>query len=70
MVADILKDAEQIVLRNMERGKYFRVAADVVVDGENLADMLVEAGVAIRYDGGTKTKNWCGSYVRKRRPIT
>ena len=59
MVADILKDADQIVLRNMERGKYFRIAADVIVDGENLADMLVEAGVAIKYDGGKKSKNWC-----------
>ena len=43
MVTDILKDAEQIILRNMERGKYFRIAADVIVDGENLADMLIEA---------------------------
>ena len=43
MVADILKDAEQIVLRNMERGKYFRIAADVIIDGESLGDMLIEA---------------------------
>ena len=43
MVADILKDAEQITLKNMERGKYFRVDADVIVDGESLGDMLVEA---------------------------
>ena len=54
MVADILKDAEQIVLRNMERGKYFRIAADVIVDGESLGDMLIEAGMAVRYDGGKK----------------
>ena len=27
MVADILKDAEQITLKNMERGKYFRIAS-------------------------------------------
>ena len=60
MVADILKDADQIVLRNMERGKYFRIAADVIVDGENLADVLVEAGMAVRYDGGKKTHKWCG----------
>ena len=59
MVEDILKDAEQITLKNMERGKYFRIAADVIVDGENLADMLIEAGVAIRYDGGKKTHKWC-----------
>ena len=59
MVADILKDAEQITLKNMERGKYFRIAADVYVDGENLADMLIEAGMAIRYNGGKKTHKWC-----------
>ena len=59
MVADILKDAEQITLKNMERGKYFRIAADVFVDGENLANVLIEAGMAISYDGGKKTYKWC-----------
>ena len=59
MVADFLKDAEQIVLKNMERGKYFRIAADVIIGGENLADVLVEAGMAVRYDGGKKTHKWC-----------
>ena len=59
MVADILKDAEQIILKNMKRGKYFRIAADVVVDGESLGDMLVDAGVAIRYGGGKKIHKWC-----------
>ena len=59
MVADILKDAEQIDLKSMERGKYFRIAADVIVDGESLGDMLIEAGVAVRYSGGKKTHKWC-----------
>ena len=59
MVADFLKDAEQIVLKSMERDKYFRIAADVIIDGENLADVLVEAGMAVRYDGGKKTHKWC-----------
>jgi micrococcal nuclease len=48
MVADILKDAEVVILKNMERGKYFRIAADVIVDGESLGDMLIEAGMAVR----------------------
>ncbi len=61
MVADILRDAEQITLRNLERGKYFRIVADVIVDGEDLADMLVEAGMAVRYGGGRKTYQWCGN---------
>ena len=59
MVADILKDAEQIDLKNMERGKFFRIAADVIVDRENLADILVESGMAVRYNGGKKTHEWC-----------
>ena len=59
MVEDILKDAEQITLKNMERGKYFRIAADVYVDGEKLTDVLIEAGMAVRYDGGRKVKGWC-----------
>ena len=59
MVADILKDAEKIELKNMERGKYLRIAADVFADGESLADILIESGMAVRYDGGKKTYNWC-----------
>jgi len=59
MVADILKDAEQVDLKNIERGKYFRIVADVFVDGESLSDLLIEAGMAVPYDGGTKTHNWC-----------
>ena len=59
MIADILKDAETINLKNIERGKYFRIVADVFVDGKSLADELIEAGLAVADDGGTKTKDWC-----------
>ena len=59
MVTDILKGAEKITLKNMKRGKYFRIAADVIVDGENIADVLIEAGMAIKYNGGKKTYKWC-----------
>jgi hypothetical protein len=45
----------------MQRGNYFRVASDVVVDGEILADMRIEAGMAVRYDGGKKAHKWCDS---------
>ena len=59
MVEDILKDAEKITLKNMQRGNFFRIASDVIVDGESLADMLIEAGMAVRYGGGKKTHKWC-----------
>ena len=36
MVADIRKDAEKITLKNMQRDNYFRIASDVIVDGESL----------------------------------
>ena len=63
MVAGILKNAEQIALKNMEQGKYFRIAADVIVDGESLGDILVDVGVAARmmaerkYINGVRRKN-------------
>ena len=43
IVGDILKDAEKITLKNMQRGNYFRIASDVIVYGESLADILIEA---------------------------
>ena len=59
MVTDILKDAERIDLKNMGRGKYFRIVADVYVDGENLAEALIDSGMAVKYDGGKKNTSWC-----------
>jgi len=35
-----------------------RIDADVVIDGRSLADMLVGAGLARRYDGGRRL-GWC-----------
>lgn len=54
-----LRGAKRIELRNMRRGKYFRIVADVYVDGKSLAEMLLEAGLAKPYDGGKKLK-WKG----------
>ncbi len=54
-----LRGAKKIELRHMQRGKYFRIVADVYVDGENLGEMLVEKGLAVVYDGGHKSKDWC-----------
>lgn len=53
-----LRSAKTIELRNMQRGKYFRILADVYVDDKNLADGLVKAGHARAYDGG-KRLGWC-----------
>ena len=45
--------------KKVKTGKYFRIVADVMVDGESLADELIEVGMAVSYDGGKKVKDWC-----------
>jgi len=45
----------------MQRGNYFRVVSDVIVDGKGLEDMIIEAGMAVRYDVGKKAHKWCDS---------
>jgi len=53
-----LRSAEAVELRDMQRGKYFRILANVYVDGYNLGEMLVKAGHARKYDGGRR-EGWC-----------
>ena len=53
-VRTILGNSDSIFLTNMQRGKYFRVVADVIVDGNDLAQMLMDKGLAKEYHGGTK----------------
>ncbi|WP_446010818.1 thermonuclease family protein [Candidatus Electrothrix sp.] len=65
IVGDLLKNARTIRLKNVRRGKYFRIVADVYAGRKNVADVLVKKGLAVRYDGGTKTYNWCSSKARK-----
>lgn len=56
----VLRGAENIELRNIKRGKYFRLIADVYADNISLADSLIKAGLVRPYDGGTRL-GWCGS---------
>jgi len=48
-----------IELHNIKRGKYFRLAADVVVNGRLLSRELIKSGNARYYDGKSKRKGWC-----------
>ena len=45
----------KILLRNCGRDKYFRLLCDVKVNGRNLGEELIKEGLAVPYDGGTKT---------------
>jgi len=54
-----LRSAKVVDLRNLQRGKYFRIVADVYADGVNVGDALVNERLAVVYDGGKKVKDWC-----------
>ncbi len=53
-----LRSGKVIELRNVQRDKYFRVLADVYIDGKSLGNDLIKAGLGYQYSGGTK-KSWC-----------
>nr|VFK16252.1 MAG: Endonuclease YncB, thermonuclease family [Candidatus Kentron sp. LFY] len=56
---NMLRKAEVVELRDLGRGKYFRIVADVYADGNSLGKGLIGNGHAVAYDGGRKTKDWC-----------
>jgi micrococcal nuclease len=53
-----LRAAKSITLKNIKRGKYFRLIADVYIDGISLGDLLIKHEHAVKYIGKTK-KQWC-----------
>lgn len=60
LIENLLKNAKRIDLENVDKDKYFRILADVVVDGKSLKDTLFKNNLAYNYEGGTKQKiNWC-----------
>ena len=57
-VRDRLANAKEIKLTNLQRGKYFRVVANVLVDGVSLEQELLDNKLAYEYSGGKKL-SWC-----------
>ncbi|MFA7327963.1 MAG: thermonuclease family protein [Candidatus Ratteibacteria bacterium] len=54
LVVGRISKAKQIELRNLRRDKYFRILAEVYVDGENITDILIRENLGRTYWGGTK----------------
>lgn len=61
LVANLMKNAKAIELRNIGRDKYFRVLAEVWIDGRSVGAVLIENKLAYPYDGGRKPASidWC-----------
>ena len=53
-----LSKAKEIKLTKLQRGKYFRVVANVMIDGVSLEQELLENKLAYKYTGGKKS-SWC-----------
>ena len=54
----LLRTAKVVDLQRIERGKYFRLLAEVWVDGQRLDRLLIQSGHGVAYDGG-KRRDWC-----------
>ena len=48
----------KIIITNIERDKYFRLLADIYVNGTNVKDYLLNNKLVLPYDGGKKTNDW------------
>ena len=59
-VRDLLANAESIILQNIGRDDFFRILADVSVDGVDLSRTLIQNKLGRFYDGGKK-ESWCDS---------
>ena len=57
-VRNKLSNAKEIKLTKLQRGKYFRVVANVMVDGVSREQELLENELAYKYTGGKKS-SWC-----------
>lgn len=51
-------DNGKITLKNIKRGKYFRIVADVFVDGVDINKLLIKKQLAYSYFKGRKN-DWC-----------
>ena len=55
-----LRGAEVVELRNIERGSFYRIIAEVWADGEDVGQEMLEVGHALPYVEGAGGRAWCG----------
>lgn len=56
ILIDKLMSCTEIYLKNMKRGKYFRIVADVYCDNENVNEYMLKQPDVYEYHGGKKRK--------------
>ena len=57
----MFEKAKSIELRDVKRGNYFRIVANIVIDGKSLKDELIRLKLAYPYKNKDKRKpiDWC-----------
>lgn len=55
-----LRGAEVVELRNIERGSFYRIIAQVWADGENVGQEMLAEGHTLPYVEGEGGRAWCG----------
>ena len=55
-----IKRGNSFELKNVTKGKYFRIVGTLYIDGIDVNQELIKAGLARRYNGQTKRMGWCG----------
>ena len=54
----LLKTADTIVLENLSRGSFFRIVADVIIDGVDLGELILNEDLATPYRPDSES-SWC-----------
>ena len=68
-IEQLLTESKRIDLEDVKRDKYFRIDANVIVDGKSLSKVLLEKSLAYPYEGGKKpTIDWCNFSIDGRGP--
>ena len=57
-VESLLKTSDTIVLENLSRGSFFRIVADVIIDGVSLGEIILNESLATPYRPGSESP-WC-----------
>lgn len=56
----LIRSGQKVNLVELSRDKYFRVLADIQVDGQSVRQFMLDNNLAIPYDGGHKPDtDWC-----------